>query len=259
MTALLATEALTCRFAGLTAVDRVDLSVEAGSIHALIGPNGAGKTTLFNLISGLQAPSEGSVRFAGQAIDGLPVWRRSALGISRTFQNLRLFAEMTVLETVLAGAHLRLHASLLAILLRRASVAREEAEAVLRARAVLDRVGLIGQDDRRAGDLSHGDRRRLEIARALAASPKLLLLDEPAAGLNPAETASLAELLRGLPMEGVTLLLVEHDMSFVMGLSDRLTVLNFGRVIKRGTPAEIRADPHVIEAYLGRSDTSEPA
>jgi branched-chain amino acid transport system ATP-binding protein len=230
---LLDVDGLGRRFAGLVAVDGVSFTVTRGQVHGLIGPNGAGKTTLFNLLSGLIASDTGHVRLDGVTLDGLPSWRRARLGLARTFQNIRLFADMTVLENVLTGLHAR---------------ALSGRHARARASALLDRVGLGAAAVRRAGELSYGDQRRLEIARALATEPKLLLLDEPAAGMNPAETEALVTLLRGL---GVTLLLVEHDMSLVMRLCDRITVLNFGRKIAEGAPDEIRREPAVIEAYLG--------
>ncbi|MBU6499699.1 MAG: ABC transporter ATP-binding protein, partial [Rhodospirillales bacterium] len=245
------TRGLARRFAGLLAVDNVDLAVDEGSIHAVIGPNGAGKTTLFNLISGLVAPSEGRIAFAGADITRRPASARAGRGIARTFQNIRLFAAMSVLENVLTGLHPRLHASLGAIVLRRRRFRAEEAHAVARARAALDLVGLAPVADAPAASLSYGDQRRLEIARAMAGAPRLLLLDEPAAGMNPAETMALAALLRRIRDGGTTLLLVEHDMGFVMELSDRLTVLNFGRRIFEGPPEAVRRSPVVIEAYLG--------
>lgn len=251
MTALLEIESLTRRYAGLVALDQVSFLIETGGIHGVIGPNGAGKTTLFDLISGLVVPSEGRIRLAGQEIQHLPPFRRATMGLARTFQNIRLFSEMTVLENVLAGMHTRLETKLSAILLRPGRNWQAEREAAESARRLLDFVGIGKASDRLAGELSYGDRRRVEIARALASEPKLLLLDEPAAGLNPAETAELAALLRQLPSRGVTLLLVEHDMRFVMGLCEQLTVLDFGRVIARGTPDQVRRDPEVIRAYLG--------
>ena len=221
MSALLELAGLSRRFAGLLAVDGVEMTVARGSIHAVIGPNGAGKTTLFNLVSGVIAPSAGQIVLDGADITGLGAERRAALGVARTFQNIRLFASMTVLENVLAGMLPR------------------------------ERVGLADRAGQAASDLSYGDQRRLEIARAMAPSPRLLLLDEPAAGMNPAETAALATLVRGLRDRGATILLVEHDVHFVMGLSDHVTVLNFGRRIFDGPPAAARRDPAVIEAYLG--------
>lgn len=251
MTILLETVGLSRRYAGLIAVDTLDMAVEEGGIHAVIGPNGAGKTTLFNLISGLASPSDGAIRFAGRDIAGQPAHDRAKLGIGRTFQNIRVFGTMTVLENVLTGLHSRLSVTLSEIIVRLGRFRRQEHAAVGRAREALDLVGLTPRADDRADILSYGDQRRLEIARAIAAAPRLLLLDEPAAGMNPAETAALAILVRHIRDAGTTVLLVEHDMGFVMDLSDTVTVLNFGRRIFQGPPAEARREPAVIEAYLG--------
>ncbi|HWK44290.1 MAG TPA: ABC transporter ATP-binding protein [Stellaceae bacterium] len=254
--ALLTATGLTRAFQGLLAVDHVDFAVQAGTVHGIIGPNGAGKTTLFNLISGLLEPTEGTVSLDGRPIERLSAHRRAALGVARTFQNIRIFSEMTVLENVMTGRHCRLGAGLGGILLRLPGFRREEVAAKEAARAHLAFVGLAEMADRRAGDLPYGDQRRLEIARALAAEPRLLLLDEPAAGMNPAETRALMPLLRQLRERGITVLLVEHDMHFVMNLCDRITVINFGRRIAEGTPREMRENPAVIEAYLGTKATS---
>jgi branched-chain amino acid transport system ATP-binding protein len=250
---LLEVASITCRFAGLVAVDDLSFVVAPGSVHALIGPNGAGKTTLFNLISGLLIPNQGSIRFRDRDITTLRPYARVALGLGRTFQNLRLFGEMTVLENVLAGRHVRLRVSWPATVLRLGAARSEERAAIERGRELLRFVKLEDQEDQLASSLAYGDQRRLEIARALATDPKLLLLDEPAAGMNPTETAALATLLQSLRGGGLTILLIEHDMNFVMGLCDRLTVLNFGRKIAEGAPGEIRVHPAVIEAYLGGS------
>jgi branched-chain amino acid transport system ATP-binding protein len=248
---LLETKGLTRRYAGLVAVDHVDLLIPKGGIHAVIGPNGAGKTTLFNLISGLVVPSEGSIEFGGVDITGLPAFRRAALGMARTFQNIRIFGAMTVLENVLTGLQPRLTASLGAVIFRLPSFRAEERGAVAQARAALDLVGLAGRADEPASSLAYGDQRRLEIARAMAQSPRLLLLDEPAAGMNPAETLALSALVRRIASGPTTVLLVEHDMGFVMRLSDSVAVLNFGRRIFTGSPAAVRSEPAVVEAYLG--------
>lgn len=249
---LLAVSGLSVGFGGLAALSDVGFGVAEGSAHGLIGPNGAGKTTLFNVISGLFRPQSGRIQFAGQDILDLPAEGRARLGIARTFQNIRLFADMSVLETVMTGMHVRMRAGLAAILLRLPGFRAEEGRARGDALALLDLVGLA-DPRRRAGDLSYGEQRRLEIARALAAGPKLLMLDEPAAGMNPSETTALVGLVARLRAQGLTILLVEHDMPFVMRLCDRITVLNFGRRIAEGSPADIRVDRQVIAAYLGGS------
>jgi len=248
---LLTTAMLTRRYTGLVAVDAVDLRVPVGGVHAVIGPNGAGKTTLFNLISGLVVPTSGTISFDGRNITRLPPYRRAALGIGRTFQNIRIFSEMSVLENVLTGLHAKLHVGLAGVACRLPAFHAEERHAVGAARAALSLVGLSDRADRQAQSLAYGDQRRLEIARAMAQSPRLLLLDEPAAGMNPAETAALAALVRRIADGGTTVLLVEHDMGFVMSLCDSITVLNFGRKIFEGAPSAVRAEPAVVEAYLG--------
>ncbi len=251
MTLLLETKGLTRRYAGLVAVDHVDLAVAEGGIHAVIGPNGAGKTTLFNLLSGVVAPSGGTIRLAGTDVSGMTSDRRARLGLARTFQNIRIFGAMTVLENVLTGLHVRNTATLAEIVLRLGRFRRQEAAAVARARAALDIVGLADKAELRAGGLAYGDQRLLEIARAMAPEPRLLLLDEPAAGMNPAETDALGRLVRRLGGFGATVLLVEHDMGFVMDICQHITVLNFGRRIFEGGPDAVRQDPTVVEAYLG--------
>ena len=248
---ILTVAGLTRRYAGLVAVDGVDMAVAPGTIHAVIGPNGAGKTTLFNLISGLTPPSAGSIILNGVDITTRTADRRAHLGLARTFQNIRIFGAMTVLENALTGLHARPQVGLLPTILRLPRFRADERNAVAAARSALALVDLDTLADRPAAALSYGDQRRLEIARAMAGGPRLLLLDEPAAGLNPAETTALAHLVRRLRDAGTTILLVEHDMSFVMDISDVVTVLNFGRRIFEGPPTTVRAEPAVIEAYLG--------
>ena len=257
MSALLETAGLTRRFGGLVAVDDLALKIEEGSIWAIIGPNGAGKTTAFNVVTGFLSPSGGSVRYAGRDITGQPAHRLVEQGIARTFQNIRLFPLMTALENVVTGAHARLKSHPLGAILALPSSRREELEAERAGMALLERVGLAAEADTLAGELPYGSQRRLEIARALASKPRLLLLDEPAAGANPYESAVLARLIRDIRDSGVTVVLIEHDMSVVMRLSDGITVLDHGRKLAEGSPETIRDDDRVIEAYLGRDSGAD--
>ncbi|MGI9500974.1 MAG: ABC transporter ATP-binding protein [Geminicoccaceae bacterium] len=249
MTAILEIKRLTRRFGGLTAVDDLSFSVTEGEIRGLIGPNGAGKTTTFNVISGYYPPTSGSVLLEGREIAGLPTHDIAALGLVRTFQQTTLFKELSVQENMLIGAHLRIRPGLISSLLGRAP--NQEAQAF---EAVAETLALFDLADRRndlAGTLPHGLQRALGMAIALMAKPRFLLLDEPFTGMNTEETREIMGLIRRVRDRGITLLLVEHDMQAVMGLCDRITVLNFGRLLTEGTPDEIRADPAVIEAYLG--------
>lgn len=249
---LLKIEALRCRFGGLVAVDDVSLAVREGEIFGLLGPNGAGKTTLFNLISGITRPSGGTVRWRGTPITGLASHRVASLGVARTFQNLRLFSSLSCLDNVRVGLHRHSRQPRLQALLGTAAFQRRELALRGQALALLESVGIAEAAGRPSGDLSYGQRRRLEIARALACRPQLLLLDEPAAGMNPSEKQELAALIRRLRSEHqLTVLIIEHHVPLMMELCDRLAVLNFGRRIALGTPQQVRHDPAVIEAYLG--------
>ncbi len=238
-------------FGGVMALAGVSFQVPAGLIYAVIGPNGAGKTTLFNDLCGFYQPSAGSIRFDGHELRGLPPHRIAALGMARTFQNLQLFFNMTVIENVMVGCHLRTRTGLLAAALRLPQVRREERQLRLWAREALELCDLADRAEQPAGALPYGLMKRVEIARALAAKPRLLLLDEPAAGLNDTETLALRELIARIRASGVTVLLVEHNMPLIMNVSDRLLVLDYGSVLAEGTPTEIQADPRVIAAYLG--------
>ncbi|MBV8150715.1 MAG: ABC transporter ATP-binding protein [Candidatus Eremiobacteraeota bacterium] len=239
------------RFGGVSAVSDLDMTVREGEIHALIGPNGSGKTTTINVISGIYRADGGSVRFRGEELTRLPAHAIAERGITRTFQNIRLFPGMSVLENVLVGRHTRLRTEFLMALVPNASTAAEERAGRERALELLHFVGLAERSNAAARSLAYGDQRRLEIARALAAEPALLLLDEPAAGMNPIETERLVALLHQLRARGTTLLLIEHDMNLVMSISDRITVLNFGTHIAEGSAQDVAANPDVITAYLG--------
>jgi branched-chain amino acid transport system ATP-binding protein len=251
---ILEAEGITKQFGGLTAVNSVDFVIERGRINSLIGPNGAGKTTFFNMMTGLYTPTTGIFRFAGEKLNGLQPHQVTQRGIGRTFQNIRLFSNMTALENVLVGQHSRLKAGLFGILALTSSVRKEEAMARSKALELIEYVGLSRRRaDEMSKNLPYGDQRRLEIARALATDPRLLLLDEPTAGMNPQETDELTRLIRQIRDErGITVLLIEHDMKVVMGISEKVTVLDRGIKIAEGSPETVRSNEQVIEAYLGR-------
>jgi branched-chain amino acid transport system ATP-binding protein len=248
---MLIIEHLSKSFGGVHAVQDVSFTVREGAIHSVIGPNGAGKTTLFNLVSGIYTPTSGKILFNGENVAGMPPDALARRGLSRTFQNLQVCMNMTAIDNVMVGSHLRLNQNLFASMLRLPAVRRQDAECREEAARLMNFVGVGKYLDADASQMPYGALKRLEIARALAASPKILLLDEPAAGLNHTETGEIEDLIRKVAQSGVTVLLVEHDMKLVMNLSDHILVLDYGKTLAEGTAAEVRANPDVIAAYLG--------
>ncbi len=254
---ILETDRLSISFGGVRAIDAVSVSVPSGQVFSIIGPNGSGKTTLFNLISGIYSPIDGSIRLSGEPVTGLMPHQLARRGLSRTFQNLQIFSRMSALHNVMVGRHRHERTGILADLLHWPSVDRQNRATREAARVALARVGLADVSDRPAASLAYGVLKRLEIARALASEPKVLLLDEPAAGCNPVETQEIDRVIRSIAKDGVTVVLVEHDMRLVMNISDRVHVLASGRTLAEGTPQQVRSNPAVVEAYLGAHGSQE--